>query len=729
MSSRQLRKLRERQEQEARARQEAQGGGISEHDASDDEPVQISQPRQSLFAALGDDDDGGDDDGDEEAESEHNQPVETEAVVKPEGTSTAAEASQKNKKKKKNRNKKKRKNKPGQPKDDDAKTATSTNPAAAKNAKGSTVESEDEIDRALRELNMTVPSATPASVHTHTINRLFAISPKHLKERNEMIAVFGRDVINATAQEEQAARPLPRPGDAATLEDVLRGLPGQKLPDITLRRNVFIDGKESWPRASAGGLMMEKVEENAAEQWTEYRFTGDVHFGRVKEMFYGMAMTGDSNSMIASLRNHPYHIMYLLQCYLIARDHDKNQALAADLTQRALFTFGRVSLSSFKKDVESGRARLDFARPENRRFFLAGYRNVRALVQKGAYRTAFEWAKLLMAFEPEEDVYGMNHVVHMLAVRSHNSEWLEEFLGFIKDRPEVKYSAEHAYYKHSLVPGLVQRGKTDEARDLLVANIESMPWLYCRLFQVLDLDAVPAVWGVKPPTDSDELYTELYVTYAKDLWLAPELKELLSSAGGAANKGAAQEKTWVAIDLRTTRFIYLENNTELMGLLPAGALAVQPNYDFDPLPPAEAENILADATDRWPWEEARPNADNPLTAGGIGFANLGGVGELARRLLMNVRNMNMGAGGGQAGMMADEAAIAALLDQDEDNGNPFYDEHAVDEGVQGGEYDEYDEYEDYDDYADFADEEEGRYQARVEDWDEDEDDGFEYDDY
>src|SRR5687768_3388123 len=75
-----------------------------------------------------------------------------------------------------------------------------------------------------------------------------------------------------------------------------------------------------------------------------------------------------------------YHVSTLLQVSNVAKQ-DQNMALASELCERALFSFGRVVTNAFRQDMERGRARLNFRRPENRQFWLAGYHYLRSLVR------------------------------------------------------------------------------------------------------------------------------------------------------------------------------------------------------------------------------------------------------------------------------------------------------------------------------------------------------------
>lgn len=259
-----------------------------------------------------------------------------------------------------------------------------------------------------------------------------------------------------------------------------------------------------------------------------------------------------------------------------------------------------MTLSSFRQKLERGAARLDFRRPENRQFWLAGYHYLKSLMRKGTYRTALEWAKLLFSLDPENDPYGINHFIHILAVRSREVDWLESFIATFQDGP---LHGELRYYRNSLVLGWIQRQDDEKAKARLVDEMEATPWLYCALFQALSIDAPPSVWGVQPPSEVDAFYTTLYIEMAKDLWNFPRYTSLLKAAADAATKQRSPQPTHAVLELRTARFVYLEGNTKMMGLVPRHYLDRQPNYEFDPLPPDKAANIFTGHGTMLPFEE------------------------------------------------------------------------------------------------------------------------------
>jgi hypothetical protein len=174
---------------------------------------------------------------------------------------------------------------------------------------------EDEIDKAMKELNITSQrrdgdedDGDVGSSQTHRINELLSINTYHLKAINEMRNLFGRDVIESANAEEEAESNRRRGGGRAAaqrqvdLETFLRGPPNQKrLPEVSLRRNVFIQGREHWPRATAGGLMM-KTLGPTGDGGVEYVYEHDVEYDAVQAFFFRCVGIGD-----------PMRIVYMLQ--------------------------------------------------------------------------------------------------------------------------------------------------------------------------------------------------------------------------------------------------------------------------------------------------------------------------------------------------------------------------------------------------------------------------------
>jgi Transcriptional repressor TCF25 len=292
-----------------------------------------------------------------------------------------------------------------------------------------------------------------------------------------------------------------------------------------------------------------------------------------------------------------------------------------------LFTFGRAAITAFNNKMSQGKARLDFARPENREFWLAGYQYIKSLLMKGTYRTALEWAKLLLSLDLEADPYSMLLMIHHLAIRAREFQWLLDLYPKIKlEQPGSQLSTvammvSVAYAAMSLRDAAL-------CRTLLTDAMENFPWLFVRLFKELNLDAPKTIWGQHPRTDAEALITELYVHQAKDLWSTSEATSLLMEIAHTIPKidpdPACPKLSNDAMSLDVVRFIYLENTPALMSLAPSQLLHRSNNSDADPLPPDH--NIFSYAAQRSAVEGREP------AQGGLGDDLFDPLAALARLL-------------------------------------------------------------------------------------------------
>lgn len=280
---------------------------------------------------------------------------------------------------------------------------------------------------------------------------------------------------------------------------------------------------------------------------------------------------------------------------------DQNMALAAELCERALFTFGRMTTSAFRQNIEQGKARLDFRRPENRQFWLAGYHYLKSLIRKGTYRTALEWAKLLYTLDPR-DPYAMRHFIHFLAIRAHESRWL---VAFMEELEKTSDNRDSVYLGQTLVLAKLQMGDLEGARADLARGMQRVPWLFCAMFQELNLDTPPSIWGISADSNARSFWVKLYVYQTKELWNNPQAIGLLQDVAKHLDKVdvSALPSDDPPPDLGATRLVYLEGQTSLMAVAPRELLDRQPNYEFDPLPPPQEENIFTSEGTQLPWRE------------------------------------------------------------------------------------------------------------------------------
>lgn len=269
-------------------------------------------------------------------------------------------------------------------------------------------------------------------------------------------------------------------------------------------------------------------------------------------------------------------------------------SVSGDLLERALFSFGRSVHSSFTTALSEGRARLDFRRPENREFWLAASRYISSLCQRGTWRTAYEWAKLILSLDPEHDPFRIVWVIDKLALRGgeaahflqlrnchfYNQKW--------QRHPNVRISAALAMYKI--------KQTSESMAELRIAAME-YPWIFARLFSELNIEHIPkSIWGTQPRSERESLECEVYVHGSKDIWNTQENISFLVKALESADISVLHPRTETdnaPITLNEARHVFLSGVPSLIGLIPQKYTSM-PITSSDPFTPPN--NLTSYAT-------------------------------------------------------------------------------------------------------------------------------------
>ncbi|RYN22793.1 hypothetical protein AA0113_g8913 [Alternaria arborescens] len=570
-----------------RAQRELEEKQIQEKLAQDDQDEDESEPdvapkttaKPSLFAMLGD---GGEEDEEEDEEEQEDADQDVKPKVGDSNGHAEAESMPASKPSKKSKKKKKKAKAKGKATDAD-KTAAS--------AKKSDL---DEIDEALLALNMAMNGRTETgSDQQDTISEekkqlfsVLSVDTQHLHAANEMKRLFGRAAVQSAEDEARPRQRGQQGGIAAAIAG--RNAPGNRnLASLGLRRNIFIQGKEEWPRATSGGLGMEIVEKRP-DGTVEYRFVHNKTYQDVQRQFQICVASMDSERMIQLLHHNPFHISTLLQVSEIAKQQ-REAAAASDMLERALFTFGRSVHSTFSANLASGKARMDFRRPENREFWLAVWRYIATLGVRATWRTSFEWAKMLLAMDPEHDPYCLRLLVDQLALRGREPGALIDLVESDYLQREWKVPPNLAF---SVALAHDRVKQPQKARSTLRNAVKEYPWLAARLCKELDISPIPKpVWGKEPNGEYQELLCQLYVPKAKDLWNNTEGTTLLVEICYSFEEelGAGEDPYWLAQMPETDlgRHVILSDNQPLMALLDPKVKAKFTSVS-DPLPPDDS---------------------------------------------------------------------------------------------------------------------------------------------
>ncbi|KAI9664518.1 MAG: hypothetical protein M1821_005964 [Bathelium mastoideum] len=442
----------------------------------------------------------------------------------------------------------------------------------------------DEIDAALRALSTKSTDAKPDEAaasaedpETENLFKLFSVETSHLHASTEMRRLFGRAAFED--EEEGAGR---RNRDQQRLAAAMRGrIGGGGLADLARKRNIFVQGRENWPSAPSGGLGMEVVEKRL-DGVVEYAF---VHNGAYKDsqrQFEACVASMDPERMIQHLHFNPYHISTLLQVSEIAK-HQGDHAVAGELLERALFSFGRAVHSTFPYNISHGKARLSFHRPENREFWLAVWRFVANLSMRSLFRTSYEWLKLLLGLDPFNDPYRVCLVIDQYAIRSKQAD---HFLDVCKalDKPWLWGNLPNVQLTYGLA--MNQARALSDGKQQLYQSAARWPWITARLFRELEIDHIPpGIWGAMPRTDREMLEMEMYVKRAKNIWNTPEAKDLLVEVVSAIPAGIkAQDPNDIPISIDEARHVLLTEDPELIKHIPRDMVA-KVSSASDPLPP------------------------------------------------------------------------------------------------------------------------------------------------
>lgn len=596
MSSRVLRKLQKEQEQEkqlAALRAEAEDDNESEDEHSSSIGVK-SRPVTNAFDML----EGADDDAESEPEEANEENEETDQKSgsigpdKPTASSSTPSNLAATKKKKKKQKKGKDK-------------------SISQDTKDNAIDDMDEIDRALKELStkhdqQSVRGGGVSGDHEEDSDerlweilatKRLGIDSRNLNPVNEMKSLFGNIALEGSTSSRGSPRAPQRQRDqnqqgGLDLETALTGRhspasKGKELGALANRRNVFVQGHNDWPLGTSGGLSM-KSEGTLNSFEKHFSIVHSTTYMEVQREFRQCVESMQAENMIQLLRLNPYHIATLLQVSEIAK-HQGDHSVSADLLERALYTFGRSVHSSFPAALRDGTVRLSFTEPNNREMYLTIWRYIQNLSMRGTWRTAFEWAKTLLQFSTVNDPYGMTLMIDQLALRGRQhvsfiSLCSAEAYGQIWSHlPNIQISLSLAHLRSSQ-PKL--------ARQTLALAMHQYPYILSALASALDISPLPKyLWGKLPTTDAEKLYTELYITRAKDLWNTPEttalIVEVAETISHYKDVTSAPPAPKLEISLEEARHIMLLEIPSLIALLPRKFTAMSTSSS-DVLPPPDS---------------------------------------------------------------------------------------------------------------------------------------------
>ncbi|XP_033729246.1 transcription factor 25-like, partial [Pecten maximus] len=242
--------------------------------------------------------------------------------------------------------------------------------------------------------NGDIPSSTPI---TQKMRALLFVEHKNLNPDNEMRRIFGSRVVQAENSRRQRQQ---------------RGRTRQKVSWLTTPR-------DNWPPMGKTGLTMSLLETRAGCQY--FTFEHSQSYQDVEFQFYDAVESLNPQNIANLIQLHPYHVAALLQLSEVFHMGEDAQA-SAELIERALLSCELSFHPVFS--LTTGTCRLDFKRSENRPFFLALFKHLSIVGQKGCNKTALEFCKLLLSLEPEMDPMCVLLMIDFYALRAQEFSFL-----------------------------------------------------------------------------------------------------------------------------------------------------------------------------------------------------------------------------------------------------------------------------------------------------------------
>ncbi|XP_037291479.1 nuclear localized protein 1 isoform X2 [Rhipicephalus microplus] len=454
--------------------------------------------------------------------------------------------------------------------------------------------SEDEVAASVREVNRILgePENLPhvAGITTTVCGpsraekSLLSVDQRNLNPENELRRIFGSRVVQA----EQAKR---------------RGR------GHFYGRTAVLVPSRNWYHGVKPGINMELLE-------TE----GDVHFftfehtksyQAIQFQFLDAVETFNPDNIVALLNQHPYHVDSLIQFSDVCKMSEDLQ-MAAELIERALYFMETCFHSLF--NVTQGNCRLDYRRSENRSFFLALFKHLNFVGQRGCSRTALEFCKVLLGLDPDTDPLCVTLLLDYYAIRAEQYQYLVRLYREWDAERNLCQLPNFAFSVPLALFHMAQAGASEdtvssaelEADKMLQESLIMFPGVLKPLLdkcgvqpdsEVAKHTFFSATAQAQQPAALNQLQS-LFVGRNYVLWKEPEvlawlernvravLKRVDQGDPLVASSAEKRAKRYQGAPRNLSRHIILSNIQEASVTLPQ-ELSNSPIFGFDPLPPID----------------------------------------------------------------------------------------------------------------------------------------------
>ncbi|KAI0221712.1 Transcription factor 25 [Lamellibrachia satsuma] len=443
---------------------------------------------------------------------------------------------------------------------------------------------------------------------TLDMKALLAVEHRNLNPDNEMRRIFGSRVVQA----EQSRRGRNR---------------------VYRKSSWLTRPKDNWPKFGKTGLSMNAVElastsckyfvlEHSKQyQKVQFQFLDAVeslnpqiimdltsvhpyHVDSLLQLLFQDLTSVHPYHDLTSV--HPYHVDSLLQLSEICKMSEDLQ-MAAELIERALYVFECGFHPLFS--LTQGNCRIGYCQAENRAFFLALFRHLVFVGERGCYHTSLEFCKLILSLDPDDDPLCILLMIDFYALRSEQYSFLIRMFNEweahrnLSQLPNFAFSVPLAMFHQATV----EERDLAQADEMLQDSLMMFPSILTTLMDkcgvVIDSQvAAHAFFGQQAElgqTDALRHLVALYVGRGHACWKEPEVlvwlernvKEVLrrvDSNDPLPNEYAERRKNrYTGTPRNIYRHIIISEIKEAKATLPP-ELASSPVLSYDPLPPLDS---------------------------------------------------------------------------------------------------------------------------------------------
>ncbi|CAI4379679.1 CCQ_1a_G0011750.mRNA.1.CDS.1 [Saccharomyces cerevisiae] len=352
------------------------------------------------------------------------------------------------------------------------------------------------------------------------------------------------------------------------------------------------------------------VIQNDVSQWQKfisfYKFeplNSDLSKKSMMDFYLSVIVHPDHEALINLISSKfPYHVPGLLQVALIfIRQGDRSNTNG--LLQRALFVFDRALKANIIFD--SLNCQLPYIYFFNRQFYLAIFRYIQSLAQRGVIGTASEWTKVLWSLSPLEDPLGCRYFLDHYFLLNNDYQYIIE----LSNSPLMNCYKQWNTLGFSLavILSFLRINEMSSARNALLKAFKHHPLQLSELFKekLLGDHALTKDLSIDGHL-AENLELKAYMARFPLLWnrneevafLHDEMSSILqdyhrgnvtidSNDGQDHNNiNNLQSPFFIAgIPINLLRFAILSEESSVMAAIPSFIWSDNEVYEFDVLPP------------------------------------------------------------------------------------------------------------------------------------------------